>query len=176
MFIDGPAGRGKTMLARAILSYTRSRREVTLVCATTGLAAMLYKGGRTAHTMFGMPIVEGMQDSVHSNISPADGKDSRVQLIRAARIIVWDEIASADKILIEGVDALLREIMEVDEPFGGKLLIGVGDFRQLPPVVRFAKEAQVINASLRSSCARVCGMRSQDKCRDTSTERCSLFA
>jgi len=52
IFLDGKAGRGKTYLIDAILSYTRGNGKIALATATSAFAALLYPGGRTAHSTF----------------------------------------------------------------------------------------------------------------------------
>ncbi|CAF1955596.1 unnamed protein product, partial [Rotaria magnacalcarata] len=39
---------------------------------------------------------------------------------------------------LKAVDILLRDIMNISVPFGGKIMVLGGDFRQVLPVVRFA--------------------------------------
>ena len=59
-FIDGPGGTGKTFLYDLLLARVRSQGEVALAVASSGLAALLLAGGRTAHSRFRIPIpVEG---------------------------------------------------------------------------------------------------------------------
>ena len=50
-------GRGKKFLLNAIISYARSKGKVALCCASTGFAAALYPGGRTAHNLFKIDVV-----------------------------------------------------------------------------------------------------------------------
>lgn len=57
----------------------------------------------------------------------------------------------ANKACVHAVDALLRLLCATDKPFGGKPFIGVGDFRQVAPVVRGGGLAAAIDASIRSS-------------------------
>lgn len=52
-FIDGP---GKTFLYELLLADVCSRGQVALAVLSTGLAALLLPGGRTAHSRFGIPI------------------------------------------------------------------------------------------------------------------------
>ena len=59
-FIDGPGGTGKTFLYELLLAQVRSQGEVALAVASSGLAALLLPGGRTAHSRFRIPIpIEG---------------------------------------------------------------------------------------------------------------------
>lgn len=53
---------------------------------------------------------------------------------------------------IEAVDRSLRDITRnYDVPFGGKVIVFGGDFRQIPPVVVRGGKDEVVRASLRSS-------------------------
>jgi hypothetical protein len=53
-----------------------------------------------------------------------------------AKLIVWDEAPMAHKHAVEVLDRLLRDIMGTPNvPFGGKVVVLSGDYRQLLPVV-----------------------------------------
>jgi ATP-dependent exoDNAse (exonuclease V) alpha subunit len=56
-------------------------------------------------------------------------------ILRRIDIIVVDEISMVRADLLDVIDSTLRVNLEVDVPFGGKKLLLVGDFLQLPPVV-----------------------------------------
>jgi len=61
--------------------------------------------------------------------------------------------------LFDALDRTLRDIMETDKVFGGKVLLLAGDFRQILPVVRLSRRADVVDAALSrsvSSVATVC--------------------
>ena len=73
------------------------------------------------------------------------------KLIKKCKAIVWDEAPMADGILLEALDRLLRYLMETDEPFGGKVVVCSGDFRQLPTVKPKASRAQIVKASIKKS-------------------------
>ncbi len=49
-FVDGPGGTGKTFLYNLILGRVRCERRIALVVASSGIAALLLDGGRTAHS------------------------------------------------------------------------------------------------------------------------------
>ena len=57
----------------------------------------------------------------------------------------------ANKAAVECVDAMLRRITNVDTPFGGKIFVALGDFRQTCPVIRRGGRTEIISASIRSS-------------------------
>ncbi|UYV73325.1 hypothetical protein LAZ67_10002729 [Cordylochernes scorpioides] len=49
-FLDAPRGTGKTFLINLILATIRSRNEIAVAIASSGIAATLLDGGRTAHS------------------------------------------------------------------------------------------------------------------------------
>ena len=51
-FIDGPAGTGKSFLYNLLLAYVRAEEGMALASASCGLATLILKGGRTAHSRF----------------------------------------------------------------------------------------------------------------------------
>ena len=55
LFLDAPGGTGKTYLINLLLAKVRSRSQVALAVASSGIAATLLEGGRTAHSMFALP-------------------------------------------------------------------------------------------------------------------------
>jgi len=55
-FLQGPAGTGKTFLYRGLCSHFRAQRKIVLCVASSGIAALLLPGGRTAHTRFKIPL------------------------------------------------------------------------------------------------------------------------
>ncbi|CAF1919487.1 unnamed protein product, partial [Brassica napus] len=54
-FLYGYGGTGKTFVYRALSSAIRSRGMIVLNTASSGIAALLLEGGRTAHSRFGIP-------------------------------------------------------------------------------------------------------------------------
>lgn len=55
-FVHGSGGCGKTFLWRTIISKLRSERKIVLPVASSGIAAVLMPGGRTAHSRFKIPL------------------------------------------------------------------------------------------------------------------------
>uniref|UniRef100_A0A453PUY7 ATP-dependent DNA helicase n=1 Tax=Aegilops tauschii subsp. strangulata TaxID=200361 RepID=A0A453PUY7_AEGTS len=49
-FVDGPGGTGKTFLYRALLATVRGQGKIAVATATSGVAASIMPGGRTAHS------------------------------------------------------------------------------------------------------------------------------
>ena len=55
-FIDAPGGTGKTFLANLLLAAVRKDRNIGVATASSGIAAILLRGGRTAHSRWKNPI------------------------------------------------------------------------------------------------------------------------
>ena len=52
VFVESPGGCGKTFLTNILLSKIRSQGLIALAVASSGIAATLMSGGRTAHSHF----------------------------------------------------------------------------------------------------------------------------
>ncbi|GMF37851.1 unnamed protein product [Phytophthora fragariaefolia] len=55
-FIDGPGGTGKSTLLKHILASVRLSGKIVIAVASSGIAALLLIGGRTAHSTFKIPL------------------------------------------------------------------------------------------------------------------------
>ncbi|XP_009796237.2 uncharacterized protein [Nicotiana sylvestris] len=142
-FVDGPGGTGKTFLYRALLATVRSKGFIALATATSGVAASILPGGRTAHSRFKISI--DIDENFSCNISK---QSSLACLIRDAKLIVWDEVSTAKKKMIETFDLLLKDLLNTNVLFGGKVVVFGGDFRQTLLVVRNGKREDFIHESL----------------------------
>jgi ATP-dependent DNA helicase PIF1 len=130
VLLTGAAGTGKTYLLNTFISRAKKRGKHVAVTATTGLAAT-HLNGTTIHSWSGI----GVQDDIDRYTIAKIGK-SRQDLIKKADILVIDEISMLHDFRLDMVDAVLRQVREADEPFGGLQVILCGDFFQLPPVNR----------------------------------------
>lgn len=148
-FIDGPAGTGKTFLYSVILAMVRADRNIAVAVASSGIAALLLEGGRTAHSRFKIPI--SVNETSTCNISL---RTHLSQLLRDSKLIVWDEAPMTNKHAFEAVDRTLQDIMKIVDPsqehvpFGGKVVVFGGDFRQTAPVVKNGGREDIVQACL----------------------------
>jgi ATP-dependent exoDNAse (exonuclease V) alpha subunit len=124
VFVTGGAGTGKSMFIKWLHEEFDGQM---LLCAPTGIAA-LNIGGRTIHSLCQFPPAP--------RILPSDIRDMLHRKdLRAAKLLVIDEISMVTANLLDGVSACLRKNRQVDKPFGGLPVVLVGDMFQLPPVV-----------------------------------------
>lgn len=64
-FLDAPGGTGKTFLISLLLAEIRSKNDIALAVASSGIAATLLDGGRTAHSAFKLPLnIQNNPDAV----------------------------------------------------------------------------------------------------------------
>ena len=145
-FVDGPGGTGKTFLYNAILAKVRSHDKIALSVASSGIAAELLEGGRTAHSRFKIPIP--ILPTSTWNISR---QSELANLIRLSSIIIWDEAPMLHRFVFECVHRPMCDLLKNDKPFGGKVMLLGGDFRQVLPVIRHGSQADIIESNLQRS-------------------------
>lgn len=126
LFITGDPGCGKSTLVNNLAVNTR--KNLALL-APTGIAA-LNIGGSTLHRFFRFPREILINDNFLDHIS-----EETIERIHATDTFVVDEISMNRADNFQGMDTILREFGDSKAPFGGKQMIVVGDFQQLPPVV-----------------------------------------
>ncbi|CAC5401649.1 unnamed protein product [Mytilus coruscus] len=147
-FVDGPGGSGKTFLYNTILARIRSKGKIALAVASLGIAAELLNGGRTAHSRFKIPIPISETCTCTCNISR---NSALADLTKNTAIIVWDEAPMIHKHILECVHRTLCDLTQIDKPFGGKVVLLGGDFRQVLPVIRHGTQAEIINSYIMQS-------------------------
>lgn len=137
IFLTGPGGTGKSFLIGTLLDVAPKEMKIA-VTALTGCAALLLgASGR------------GVAKTLHSWAGIGLGKEdvpTLVKRIRANRysaknwhktdLLIVDEVSMMTADLLEKLDAIGKAIRGNSAPFGGIQLLFVGDFFQLPPVVR----------------------------------------
>ncbi|XP_021727193.1 ATP-dependent DNA helicase PIF1-like [Chenopodium quinoa] len=130
-FIDGPGGTGKL------------RGKYGLPVASSGIAATLLHRGKPAHKTLGILV------TLHASSTWKFSKqDVEAQLVKYATVIIWDEATMTHRHAYEAIDCSLRDLTGVDVPFGGKVVVFGGDFRQILPIVQKGTKAQTIDACL----------------------------
>ncbi|GAB0086332.1 uncharacterized protein DMENIID0001_003780 [Sergentomyia squamirostris] len=137
----------KTFVISLLLAALRSRHQITLALASSGIAATLLDGGRTAHSALKLPLNMQIIENPTCNISNTSGM---AKLPTQCKMIVWDECTMAHKSL-EALDRTLQDLRGNHTPFGGALILLAGDFRQTLPVIPRSTAADEINACLKSS-------------------------
>ncbi|XP_019167885.1 PREDICTED: uncharacterized protein LOC109163589 [Ipomoea nil] len=151
-FVYGYGGTVKMFLWQALSSALRSKREIILNVASSGIASLLLPGGRTAHSRFAIPIYVN-EDST-CNISYGS---PLAELIVQSKLIIWDEAPMMHKFCFEALDRTMRDLLRYKNPssyemtFGGKTVVFSGNFRQILPVIPNGTRQDIVRASINSS-------------------------
>ena len=103
-FIDAPGGTGKTFLLSLILATIRSQNNIALAIASSGIAATLLDGGRTAHSALKLPLNLQNTEAPTCNISKNSGMG---KVLHTCQIIIWDECTMSRKTALEELDRTL---------------------------------------------------------------------
>ncbi|XP_076913570.1 uncharacterized protein LOC143572235 [Bidens hawaiensis] len=136
----------KTYLWKTLSTALRSKGEIVLTVASSGIASLLLTGGRTAHSRSHIPI--NLNEDSTCYMDP--GTDES-QLLEKTKLIIWDEAPMHHKHGFQALDRSLKDVLSSNLLFGGKVVVFGGDFRQILPVVQKGTRQDIVNASLCSS-------------------------
>jgi len=148
-FVSGYGGTGKTYLWNRMVGYLRAKNKIVLTVASSGVAALLLQGGRTAHSRFKIPC-EVEEDTV-CDVSRGTMLS---ELIELTSLVIWDEALMANKRCFEALDRTFRDIEKAKSPeaahtpFGGKVVVLGGDLRQILPVVEGGTKEDIISSTI----------------------------
>lgn len=95
--------------------------------ASSGIAATLLDGCRTAHSALKLPLNLQTTEQPTCNISK---HSAMAKVLVASKIIIWDECTMAHKRALEALDRTLKDLRNDSRCFGGAMILLSGDFRQ----------------------------------------------
>lgn len=128
--IIGKPGVGKSVLINHLIKYGN---KSYIIAAPTALAALNVLG-RTLHSIFRLPTSEGI---ITPDFNKFPNDERIINNIRYnIKHLIIDEVSMVRADYFDYLDRLMRHAKGVDKPFGGVQVICVGDFFQLPPVVK----------------------------------------
>jgi len=114
--------------------------------AFTGIAATLLPAGKTVHKTFLLPVPLFADSSSGIKI-----QSKEAHYLKEIDIFIWDETPMAPRYALEIIDRTLRDIMNNDLPFGGKIIVLKCDFRQLLPIKIYGTRSEIVNLSIKFS-------------------------
>ncbi|RYR39168.1 hypothetical protein Ahy_A09g044633 [Arachis hypogaea] len=129
-FVYGHGRCGKSFIWNGLSSTIRSRRKIVLNVASSGIASLLLPGGKTAHSRFSIPIT--ITDKSTCNIKHGSLKTEL--LIKTQKDLI--SVTSQHK---------------THQPFGGKVVILGGDFKQILPVILKESRHDIFSLAINSS-------------------------
>ena len=132
IFLTGEPGAGKTHTINTYVNYLRDSEVEVAITASTGIAAT-HIGGMTIHSWSGIGIRKKLDKYDLDKIATSEYVAKRVS---RAKVLVIDEVSMLSPSTIDMVDAVCREVRNDSSAFGGLQVVFVGDFFQLPPIVK----------------------------------------
>ncbi|MBI3306015.1 AAA family ATPase [Candidatus Nomurabacteria bacterium] len=132
VFLTGEPGAGKTHTINNFVSYLRAADIEPAITASTGIAAT-HIGGMTIHSWSGIGVRPKLDKYDLDKIASSEYIAKRVC---RTKVLIIDEVSMLSANMLDMVDMVCREIKQSSEPFGGIQIILVGDFFQLPPIVK----------------------------------------
>jgi ATP-dependent exoDNAse (exonuclease V) alpha subunit len=133
IFLTGGAGVGKTTITKKIIKHFEDDAKKVAKLASTGMASTLING-QTLHSFFDFGIASNIDELDQNSKMKISKKVKKV--LNQIDLIVIDEISMVSDTLFDMIE------LRIDQAkFSGAILI-VGDFLQLPPVVKGYEEVR----------------------------------
>ncbi|XP_057747260.1 uncharacterized protein LOC130966465 [Arachis stenosperma] len=107
-----------------IVTVIRSRGDIVLNVASSGIASLLLHNGRMAHSRFKIPL--NITEDFVCNIKPGF---PQAMLLLKVKLTIWDKASMVSRYCYEALDKCLGDIMRFyptynkDLPFGGKVVL-----------------------------------------------------
>lgn len=74
-----------------------------------------------------------------------------LNLTKDTDLFIWDELPMSPKHALHAVELKLKELMNSNHLFGGKIFVFGGDFRQLMPVIEDSIDSEIFDCCVKSS-------------------------
>ncbi|XP_045025503.1 ATP-dependent DNA helicase pif1-like [Daphnia magna] len=144
-FLDGPGGTGKTFLYNTLINVLQGEGKKIIAVASTGIASTLLIDGATYHSQFKIypPITETTRSKIEEHHFSA-------KLIRDAALIIEDEATVMTNHALNAIKHVTKKVTKNNKPYGNKVLLLGGDFRQCLPVVKHGNQVKVVEATIKN--------------------------
>ena len=137
LFLTGPGGVGKSFLIHHIVQTLEAINKRVAVTALTGCAALLLgHKAKTVHSWAGVGLAKDTPQVLAAAIKKYGSKALRRWIL--TDVLIIDEVSMMTCEFLEKLDMVGQMLRKSQKPFGGIQVIFVGDFFQLPPVIKAA--------------------------------------
>jgi ATP-dependent DNA helicase PIF1 len=136
IFLTGSGGTGKSFLLNLLYTLLpkQTGRKVALTALTGCASLLLHPKAKTIHSWAGIGLGTDPVELLVPKVKKSNKARTRWM---GTDVLVIDEISMMTPELFEKLDQVGRKVRcNESTPFGGLQLVLVGDFYQLPPVVR----------------------------------------
>jgi len=140
----------KTFMWKTLTSALRSKCDIVLTVASSGIASLLLPNGRIAHSKFAIlvPTLDNSTCNIHQGTK-------QVELLKATNLIIWDKAPMDHKYCFKALDKTLNDIVCMSNldsvPFGGKVVVSGGDFYQILPMIPRGSRLDLVHAIINAS-------------------------
>ena len=131
VFLTGGAGVGKSYMTSQIIEHYKSQEKNVVTLGSTGVSAVAI-GGVTVHSFFAFGISNSFEELEINDKKAKHRLNELKKIIAITDLIIIDEISMVSTSLLDMIAYRLENM-----GYSGKILF-VGDFFQLPPVVKYA--------------------------------------
>jgi len=148
-FLDAPGGTGKTFVINLLLAKIRQQSKLAIAMASSGIAATLLHGDRTAHSTLKLSLNLSHSETPLCNISKGTGQ---AKVLQECALIVWDECTMSHKHSLKESSGSnsLRPARQANT-YGGVVVLVADDFRQTLPVIPKGTMANKLKPCLKAS-------------------------
>jgi ATP-dependent exoDNAse (exonuclease V) alpha subunit len=132
IFLTGQPGSGKTHTVNRYLRDLAQAGVDVAYTASTGIAAT-HGHGVTIHAWSGIGVREAL---MRRDLDVLASNRRLAARIEKTSVLIIDEVSMLPPRALTLADTVCRHIRATNAPFGGMQVVLVGDFFQLPPVIR----------------------------------------
>ena len=141
VFLSGGAGVGKSYLTNKIIQTYQKNGKSVVPLGSTGISAVNI-GGYTIHSFFVFGIANNLEELKYFDKKNKKRLNDLKKILSNIDLIIIDEISMVSATLMDMIYYRLWSF-----GFSGKLLV-VGDFYQLPPVIKTAKDNSLFSQEI----------------------------
>ncbi len=141
IFLSGGAGVGKSYLTNRVIQYYQQQGKSVVPLGSIGISAVNI-GGYTIHSFFSFGVANSLEELKYYDKKNKKRLSELKKIISNLDLIVIDEISMVSAALFDMIYYRLSSL-----GFSGRLMV-VGDFYQLPPVVRNRDNNSLFNQEI----------------------------
>ena len=141
IFLSGGAGVGKSYLTNKIIQTYQKNGKSVVPLGSTGISAVNI-GGYTIHSFFVFGIANNLEELKYFDKRNKSRLNELKKIVSKLDLIVIDEISMVSATLMDMIYYRLWSL-----GFSGRLLV-VGDFYQLPPVIKRNKDNNLFSQEI----------------------------
>ena len=108
-FLKGHAGTGKTYLLLLLRDMVEVQDMFVEICATTGIAASLYKSGWTLQNWVDVGFEDKDSSERHAWLPKYGPRSQKAKFIRSLPLIIIHEVSTTQRLLIEHIDIIIKD-------------------------------------------------------------------